>query len=104
MSLTPRNLIAVQIRRSEALVSDDASPDEPIDLDEALARLSSVDAGAAEVVKLRPFAGPSLDDAASAMGVFRRSAQRAGLSLERFRRQRPMRQNSGRRQAPQAGQ
>ena len=61
---------------SRAIVSDDASPDELIDLDEALTRLTSVDARAAELVKLRLFAGLSLDEAASALGVVRRTAQR----------------------------
>jgi RNA polymerase sigma factor (TIGR02999 family) len=59
-----------------ALVTDDASPDELIDLDEALTRLSSVDARAAKLVKLRLFAGLSLDEAAVALGVVRRTAQR----------------------------
>jgi RNA polymerase sigma factor (TIGR02999 family) len=58
------------------LVSDDASPDELIDLDEALTRLSSVDARAAKLVKLRLFAGLSIDEAASALGIVRRTAQR----------------------------
>lgn len=60
----------------KALVTDDASPDELIDLDEALIRLSSVDARAANLVKLRLFAGLSLDEAATALGVVRRTAQR----------------------------
>jgi RNA polymerase sigma factor (TIGR02999 family) len=60
----------------EGLVRDDASPDDLIDLDLALARLSDVDARAAEVVKLRLFAGLSLDEAASALGVVRRTAER----------------------------
>ena len=58
------------------LVSDDASPDELIDLDEALTRLSSVDDRAARLVKLRLFAGLSIDEAASALGIVRRTAQR----------------------------
>jgi RNA polymerase sigma factor (TIGR02999 family) len=58
------------------LIADDASPDELIDLDEALTRLSSVDARAANLVKLRLFAGLSLDEAATALGVVRRTAQR----------------------------
>jgi RNA polymerase sigma factor (TIGR02999 family) len=60
----------------ESIVRDDASPDDLIDLDEALSRLSSVDSRAAELVKLRLFAGLSLDDAARALGVVRRTAER----------------------------
>ena len=60
----------------EGLVRDDAAPDDLIDLDEALTRLSSVDARAAELVKLRLFAGLSLDEAAQALGVVRRTAER----------------------------
>ena len=60
----------------EGLVRDDAPPDDLIDLDEALGRLSSVDARAAELVKLRLFAGLTLDEAAAALGIVRRTAQR----------------------------
>ena len=58
------------------LVRDEASADELIDLDDALTRLSSVDARAASLVKLRLFAGLSIDEAATALGVVRRTAQR----------------------------
>jgi RNA polymerase sigma factor (TIGR02999 family) len=60
----------------EGLVRDDVPPDDLIDLDGALTLLSSVDARAAELVKLRLFAGLSLDDAARALGVVRRTAER----------------------------
>ncbi len=60
----------------ESLVRDDASPDNLIDLDDAITRLSAVDARAAELVKLRVFAGLSLDEAAAALGVVRRTAER----------------------------
>jgi RNA polymerase sigma factor (TIGR02999 family) len=60
----------------EGLVGDDAPPDDLIDLDDAITRLSAVDARAAELVKLRLFAGLSLDEAASALGVVRRTAER----------------------------
>jgi RNA polymerase sigma factor (TIGR02999 family) len=60
----------------EGLVHDEASPDDLLDLDEALTRLASVDGRAAELVKLRLFAGLSLDEAARALGVVRRTAQR----------------------------
>jgi RNA polymerase sigma factor (TIGR02999 family) len=60
----------------EGFIGDDAPPDDLIDLDGALTRLSRVDARAAELVKLRLFAGLSLDEAASALGVVRRTAER----------------------------
>ena len=60
----------------EGLVRDDAPPDDLIDLDGALTQLSFVDARAAELVKLRLFAGLSLDEAAMALGVVRRTAER----------------------------
>ena len=60
----------------DALVADDAAPDDLIDLDEALGRLAIVDARSAELVRLRLFAGLSLNDAASALGVVRRTAER----------------------------
>ena len=60
----------------ESLVGDDASTDDLIDLDDALSRLSAVDARAANLVKLRLFAGLSLDEAASALSVVRRTAER----------------------------
>jgi len=60
----------------DGLLADDASPDDLIDLDEALARLAEVDAGATELVKLRLFAGLTLGEAASALGIGRRSADR----------------------------
>ncbi len=60
----------------DGLIADDASPDDLLDLDEALGRLSLVDARGAELVKLRLYAGLSLDEAAAAMGVARRTAER----------------------------
>ncbi len=60
----------------ESLIRDDAPPDDLIDLDDAITRLAAVDARAAELVKLRVFAGLSLDEAASALGVVRRTAER----------------------------
>jgi RNA polymerase sigma factor (TIGR02999 family) len=52
------------------------TPDEMIALDEALARLAEEDAAAAEVAKLRVFAGLSVEDAAEALGVARATAYR----------------------------
>ncbi len=48
--------------------------DDLLDLDEALARLASVEPRAAEVVKLRVFAGLTVRQAAEALGVSPRSA------------------------------
>jgi RNA polymerase sigma factor (TIGR02999 family) len=60
----------------DALVADDAPPDEVIDLDDAIGRLAQIDARGAELVKLRLFAGLTLDEAAAALGVVRRTAER----------------------------
>ena len=60
----------------DGLVAEDASPDDLIDLDEALGRLALIDARGAELVKLRLYAGLSLDEAAVALGVVRRTAER----------------------------
>jgi RNA polymerase sigma factor (TIGR02999 family) len=60
----------------DGLISDDAPPDDLIDLDEALGRLAQIDARGAELVKLRLFAGLTLDEAAAALGVVRRTAER----------------------------
>ena len=60
----------------EGLIADDASPDDLIDLDEALGRLALIDARGAELVRLRLYAGLSLDEAAAALGVVRRTAER----------------------------
>jgi RNA polymerase sigma factor (TIGR02999 family) len=51
-------------------------PDELLALDEALVKFAQVDATAAELVKLRYFAGLSLADAAAALGLAPRSADR----------------------------
>jgi RNA polymerase sigma factor (TIGR02999 family) len=50
-------------------------PDDLLDLDEALARLAAADGEAAELVKLRFFAGLPMEQAAEAMGISRRTAQ-----------------------------
>jgi RNA polymerase sigma factor (TIGR02999 family) len=60
----------------DALTRLEAPPDDLLDLDAALARLEQEDARAAAVVKLRVFAGLSLDEAAAALGVVRRTAER----------------------------
>src|SRR5688500_4542954 len=50
--------------------------DELLDLDEALTRLSSIDPQAAEIVKLRVFAGLNVEEAAAVQGVSTRTAKR----------------------------
>ena len=50
-------------------------PDDLLDLDEALAKLAAADREAAELVKLRFFAGLSMEQAAEVMGISRRTAQ-----------------------------
>jgi RNA polymerase sigma factor (TIGR02999 family) len=50
--------------------------DELLDLDDALTRLSAVDPQAAEVVKLRVFAGMTVEEAAALQGVSPRTAKR----------------------------
>jgi RNA polymerase sigma factor (TIGR02999 family) len=51
-------------------------PDELLDLSEALDKLAQEDPACAELVKLRFFAGLTLDEAAQALGVVRRTADR----------------------------
>ncbi len=60
----------------DSLIADDAPADDLIDLDEALDRLAGVDPRGAELVKLRLYAGLTLDEAAEALGVVRRTAER----------------------------
>ena len=54
----------------------DTDPDLLLSLDEALYRLASEDPAAADVAKLHLFAGLSIDDAATALGVSRATAYR----------------------------
>jgi RNA polymerase sigma factor (TIGR02999 family) len=61
--------------RNDALL-DRTTPDELLDLDEALTRLTAEDAAAAEVVKLRLYAGLSIEQASLALGISRASAYR----------------------------
>lgn len=53
-----------------------ASPDDLLDLDDALARLAALSPPRAELVKLRFFAGLTLPEAAQALGVSRATAER----------------------------
>ena len=57
-------------------VVDDASADDLIAIDEALDKLARQQKTAADLVKLRFFAGLTLEEAASALGLARRSADR----------------------------
>jgi RNA polymerase sigma factor (TIGR02999 family) len=59
-----------------ALLDLDASADDLLDLDDALTRLATIDAEAAALVKLRLFAGLTIDESARALGVSRRTAER----------------------------
>ncbi len=52
------------------------TPDDVLALDEALTRLAQEDGPAAEVAKLRIFAGLSVEDAAKTLGVSRATAYR----------------------------
>ena len=60
----------------ESLLEDDAPADDLIDLDDAIARLNVIDAEAAALVKLRLFAGLTIEQAALALGLSRRTAER----------------------------
>jgi RNA polymerase sigma factor (TIGR02999 family) len=57
-------------------VVDDASDDNLIALDEALQRLARENQPCVEVVKLRFFAGLTLDETAASLGIARRTADR----------------------------
>src|SRR5262245_34855275 len=68
-----------RIRRAldlEAVLHDAVQPDDLIDLDAALARLAEIDAQAAALVKLRLFGGLTVEEAASVLGVSKRSSER----------------------------
>jgi RNA polymerase sigma factor (TIGR02999 family) len=54
----------------------DAPPDNLLELDEAIARLANENPQCAEVVKLRFFAGLSIDEAAAAVGISASTAKR----------------------------
>src|SRR5262249_62037970 len=60
----------------DADLAVDEAPDEVLAVDEALAGLAAVDAQAAELVKLRYFAGLSLPEAAESLGLPTRTAER----------------------------
>jgi RNA polymerase sigma factor (TIGR02999 family) len=60
----------------DAVARLDAPPDDLLDLDDALARLEQEDPRAGALVKLRVFAGLTQEEAAAALGVVRRTADR----------------------------
>jgi RNA polymerase sigma factor (TIGR02999 family) len=60
----------------ESLLDEDAPADDLIDLDEAITRLADLDPQAAALVKLRLFAGLTIEQAARGLGVGRRTAER----------------------------
>ena len=60
----------------EALYLSAADSQQLIDLDEALSRLSAIDARQARVVELRYFAGLSVEEAARALGCAPRTVNR----------------------------
>lgn len=66
---------AGQALREDDRVSEPVS-DEVLDLDEALSKLEVADRRTAQVVKLRIFAGMTLEEAARALGVSTRTADR----------------------------
>jgi RNA polymerase sigma factor (TIGR02999 family) len=60
----------------DADLAIDEAPDEVLAVDEALAGLAAADPQAAELVKLRYFAGLSVPEAAEALGLTTRTAER----------------------------
>lgn len=57
-------------------IAGNSRPDDLLALDECLQRLESIDRRMAEVVKLRYFAGLSVEDTASALGITSRTVRR----------------------------
>lgn len=68
-------------------LADEANPEEVVALDEAFLRLEKDDARAAEVVRLRFYAGLSVDQAAEVLGVSRRSVLRDWMYARAFLRE-----------------
>jgi RNA polymerase sigma factor (TIGR02999 family) len=66
----------VDLDGSEAARSTSPDPDSLIALDEALQRLSQADGAKAEVVKLRYFAGLTIEQTAAGMGISPATAKR----------------------------
>lgn len=66
----------IRVTLEEADLAVESFNEDVIALDDALNRLESVDADAAELVKLRYFTGLTMAEAAEALGMSRRSAER----------------------------
>jgi RNA polymerase sigma factor (TIGR02999 family) len=66
----------VRVELSEGDWLSRATPDEVVAIDESLSRLAADDAASAEIVKLRLFAGMSVEEAAVSLGISRASAYR----------------------------
>jgi RNA polymerase sigma factor (TIGR02999 family) len=64
----------IELANAHPVCSTD--PDELLMLDEALSRLAQVDAAAAEIAKLRIFAGLSVKQAGESLGISRATAHR----------------------------
>jgi RNA polymerase sigma factor (TIGR02999 family) len=60
----------------EAQWMTSATPEQMLSVDEALSKLAQEDPTAAEIVKLRYFAGVSLEEAAEMLGIHRATAYR----------------------------
>jgi RNA polymerase sigma factor (TIGR02999 family) len=65
-----------RVELDEADLGMDAEPDEVLELDEALSCLAQEDPDAAQLVKLRLFAGLSVEEAAESAGMSRTNAYR----------------------------
>lgn len=65
-----------RLRLEHINLSVSEPPDELLDLNDALDKLAQEDPACAELVKLRFFAGLTLDEAAETLGVVRRTADR----------------------------
>jgi RNA polymerase sigma factor (TIGR02999 family) len=65
-----------RVHLDQIVVADQASDEELIAIDEALQELARKNGPCAELVKLRFFTGLTLDEAAAAMGIARRTANR----------------------------
>jgi RNA polymerase sigma factor (TIGR02999 family) len=84
---------AERVELHESALVLTAPPDELLAVHEALDELASQDAAAAELVKLRYFVGMTMDEAASALNLSKRSAENlwtyARVWLHREIRRRP---------------
>jgi RNA polymerase sigma factor (TIGR02999 family) len=65
-----------RVNLDQVVVADDASPEDLIAIDDALARLAEESRPCAELVKLRFFAGLTLEEASRLLGLGRRTADR----------------------------